>query len=431
GGATAGGPRARGTRAASPGGPGGAGAVGSGGARTRGIGATGAGGAAGVGAGGAVGGGDGGAGAGAAGRTRAADPGAGDPGAGDPRAGGARPWGAGVAGADSGGTLRPRPYFVPLLQQVLGFPSSTGLTPTLLCPLPDQSQSQLQLTSPLPAPSPYTKLTRGLTERHEPASHPTSPVRAVRTGCRVPRQRPPPVPSTHHMALRPSSVPQRVPMSCPPASSLADGPYPESDLLRAATPTVIRLLATVVTDHSFESTAASALVAELVDFAAACRLDYVASLVAESESVCPPSVGDILTPRSYAEVITGPYSSQWQTAMDVEMASCTYVDAVPPPWANIVDGMWIFRGSLHEEIRLCRPPGFTRLFRTCTQWSLRRPVYNLRQTPQEWHDTLRTTLAALGFAPSTADPSLFLRTDTSLPPFYIFVYVDDLGLCHC
>ncbi|CAI7773831.1 unnamed protein product [Closterium sp. NIES-53] len=43
-----------------------------------------------------------------------------------------------------------------------------------------------------------------------------------------------------------------------------------------------------------------------------------------------------------------------------------------------------------------------------------------------WHDTLRTTLAALGFAPSTADPSLFLRTDATLPPFYVLVYVDDL-----
>ncbi|CAI7872143.1 unnamed protein product, partial [Closterium sp. NIES-53] len=57
---------------------------------------------------------------------------------------------------------------------------------------------------------------------------------------------------------------------------------------------------------------------------------------------------------------------------------------------------------------------------------LRRPVYGLRQAPREWHDTLRTTLAALGFAPSTADPSLFLRTDTTLPPFYVLVYVDDL-----
>ncbi|CAI7802105.1 unnamed protein product, partial [Closterium sp. NIES-53] len=209
-----------------------------------------------------------------------------------------------------------------------------------------------------------------------------------------------------------------------------------------------------------------------------------------------PDALDIPTPRSYAEAIEGPYSSQWQAAMDVEMASWkstgTYVDEVPPPQVNIVSGMWIFRvkrpsgsppvfkaryvaqgfsqrqgvdyfqtfsptpkmttlrallhlaaqrdyelhsldfstaflqGSLHEEIWLRRPPGFTGLFPPGTQWSLRRPVYGLRQAPREWHDTLRTTLAALGFAPSTADPSLFLRTDTSLPPFYILVYVDDL-----
>ncbi|CAI7917032.1 unnamed protein product, partial [Closterium sp. NIES-53] len=84
------------------------------------------------------------------------------------------------------------------------------------------------------------------------------------------------------------------------------------------------------------------------------------------------------------------------------------------------------QGSLHEEIWLRRPRGFTGSFPPGTQWSLRRPVYGLRQAPREWHDTLRTTLAALGFAPSTADPSLFLRTDTSLPPFYVLVYVDDL-----
>ncbi|CAI7841136.1 unnamed protein product, partial [Closterium sp. NIES-54] len=65
------------------------------------------------------------------------------------------------------------------------------------------------------------------------------------------------------------------------------------------------------------------------------------------------------------------------------------------------------QGSLHEEIWLRRPPGFTGSF----------PAV---------HDTLRATLAALGFTPSTADPSLFLRTDTLLPPFYVLVYVDDL-----
>ncbi|CAI7729550.1 unnamed protein product [Closterium sp. NIES-53] len=83
------------------------------------------------------------------------------------------------------------------------------------------------------------------------------------------------------------------------------------------------------------------------------------------------------------------------------------------------------QGSLHEEIWLRRPPGFTGSFPTSTQWSLRQPVYGLRQAPCEWHDTLRTTLVALGFAPS-ADPSLFQRTDTSLPPFFVLVHVDKL-----
>ncbi|CAI7891581.1 unnamed protein product [Closterium sp. NIES-54] len=193
---------------------------------------------------------------------------------------------------------------------------------------------------------------------------------------------------THIMAIRPSSVPLLVPLPYPPASSLADNPDPESDLVRAASPTVPCLLATVVIDPSFESAATSALVAMLLEFAAACRRDYATSLVAESESDCPPSVKgecalgtdvveerqedfecfaaavphlvamllapegdpdapDIPTPHSYAEAITGPYSSQWQTAMDAEMASWkstgTYVDAVPPSGANIFDGMWIFR----------------------------------------------------------------------------------------
>ncbi|CAI7914521.1 unnamed protein product [Closterium sp. NIES-54] len=74
-------------------------------------------------------------------------------------------------------------------------------------------------------------------------------------------------------------------------------------------------------------------------------------------------------------------------------------------------------GSLHEAIWLCRPHGFTGSFPEGTKWSLRQPVHDLCQAPREWHDTLRTTLAALDFAPSSPYPSLFLRTDTSLPPF--------------
>ncbi|CAI7776182.1 unnamed protein product [Closterium sp. NIES-53] len=432
------------------------------GARTRGTGAAWAGGVRGAGSGdptepgvaGAGGTGAGGAGAieAGAGGTGAGGAGAGGAGVDDPGAGGAGARGAASGGTSAGGAVRCRPYFVPLLQQILGVPSSTGLTPRLLCPPPDQSQPPLQPASPLRAPSPYTDQIGGLTERCEPTSRPAS---SVRTGRRVPRPRPPLVPGTHVMALRPSSVPLRVPLLPPPRSSLPAILDPESDRARAASPTVSHLLATVVTYPLFGSTTASTLVAELVDFAATCHLDYATALVAESESASPPSVGgecalctDVLEDRQEDfECLAA------AVAMDAEMASwkstSTYVDAFPPSRANIVDGMWIFRVkrpsgsppafkaryvargfSLRQGVDYFQTfsptPKMTTLrvlLHVAAQrdYDLRRPVYGLRQAPREWHDTLRTTLAAPGFIPSTADPSLFLRTDTSLPPFYVLV----------
>ncbi|CAI7851074.1 unnamed protein product [Closterium sp. NIES-54] len=482
----------------------GATAAGLGGARTKGTGAAGTGGVGGAGAGdptepGAAGpGGAGAMGAGARG-TGTGGVGAGGAGALDPGVGGAGVEGVVSGGTGAGGTVRLRPYFVPVLQQP---------------------------ASPLPAPSPYTEQTGGLKEHREPTSRPASP---VRPGRRVPRLRPPPVPGTHSVALRPSCVPLCVPMPAPPESSLPAVPDPESDGARAASPTFSRLLATIVTDPSFESTAASALLAELVDFAAACRLDYATALIAESESASPPSVRgecalrtdvlgdrqeefeclavavpcfasmllapegdrdapDIPTPCSYAEAITVPYSSSSHGCRDGILEVHWHLRRRSfPVWGE--HGMWIFRvkrppgslpafkagyvargfsqpqgvdyfqtfsptpkmttlrvllhvaaqrdyelhsldfstaflqGSLHKEIWLGRPPGFTRSFLAGTEWSLRRPVYGHRQAPREWHDTLRTTLAALGFTPSTGDPSLFLRIDTSLPPFYVLIYL--------
>ncbi|CAI7788061.1 unnamed protein product [Closterium sp. NIES-54] len=406
-----GGARTGGTRAVGTGGgaaTAGVGPVGASGATSAGatggvdagVSTTGASGAAGAGAPGGVGAGVGPAGgtAGATGGTGAAGPaGVGAVGAAGAAGAGAASGGTGAVPVGSGGPARARPYFVPLLEQVLGLQPSPGPAPPLECPQPVQSQSPLQPVSPLPAPSPYAGPTGGLAERREPASRPASPVRTSR---RAPCQRPPAVPGTHQMTLRPSTAPLRVSLPSPPESSLPVLADPESDSLRAASPTVARLVATVVTDPSFESIAASALVAKLVDFAACCRLDYATSLVAASASVCPPSVGgecalgtdvledrqeefqcfaaalphlvstliapegdpdapDIPTPRSYSEAIEGPYSSQWQSAMDAEMASWkstgTYVDEVPPPGANIVSGMWIFRVK--------RPPGSPPVFK--------------------------------------------------------------------
>ncbi|CAI7754971.1 unnamed protein product [Closterium sp. NIES-54] len=183
---------------------------------------------------------------------------------------------------------------------------------------------------------------------------PRACVSSCHTVCtrRAPRVRPPLVPGTHTMALRPSSVAQRPVLPSPPLSSLLKVPDPESDLARATSPTAMHVLATLVTNPTYEFAAASALVTELVDFADACCLDYFASLV--SESNYPPSV----------------------------------------------EGELALGSDVLEDMQV-----------------------ELECLAVAWHDTLRRTLAALGFAPSTSDPSLFLRTDPSQPPFYIFVYV--------
>ncbi|CAI7908452.1 unnamed protein product [Closterium sp. NIES-54] len=237
GGAGGGGTGAGGAGASSPGGAGvtagvggtgGTGAAGPGGARTRGARAGGARargagardpGAGGTGAGGAGARGTGAGGTGAGG-VGAGGPGVGGTGAGDPGAGGAGAGGAGAGGPGAGGTVQRRPFFVPtspsslspldsVLSQVLSLPSSTGLTPSLLCRPPDQSQPSLQPDSTLPAPSPYAEQTDSLKEHREPESRPASRVRVVHIGRRVPRPRPPSVPGTHIMALRPSSVAHR------------------------------------------------------------------------------------------------------------------------------------------------------------------------------------------------------------------------------
>ncbi|CAI7870144.1 unnamed protein product, partial [Closterium sp. NIES-54] len=226
-------------------------------------------------------------------------------------------------------------------------------------------------------------------------------------------------------------------------SSLTISSHPITDYYHAARPVVSRALTSLVTDPRATPSSVSALTAAVADFASTRRLDYAKRVVA-APPPCPLNIG-------------GKWASQWKVAMDAELASwrstCTYVNAVPPPRANVVDGMWLFKVK--------RPPGSPPVFKARyvargfskregvdffqtfaptpkmttlrvllhvaaqrVYESLRRPVYALRQSPREWHDTLRSTLRDLGFRPSSADPSLFVHTGST--PFFILVYVDNL-----
>ncbi|CAI7746648.1 unnamed protein product [Closterium sp. NIES-53] len=347
-----------------------------------------------------------------------------------PRAGGAGATGAGVGGSGAagtkvvdpgaggaGGTVRPRLYFVPLLQQVLGTPTSTGLTPPLMCLPPDRSQPPLQPACPLPAPSPYTEQSGGLTEHCEPASRPVLPVRTAR---HVPRSRPPPVPGTHAMALI-------LPLfHCVFLYLLLLIPL----FLRPLTLNYATALVAVSASASPPSVGGECALGTNVledrqeDFEClAAAVPRFASLLLAPEG--DPDAPDIPTPRSYTEAIMGSYSSQWHPGSFCQRQGVDYFQTFSPTQKRTTLRVLLLvaaqrdyelhslefstaflQVSLHEEIWLRRPPGFTGSFPAGTQWSLRRPVNGLRQAAHEWHNTLRTTLAALGFAPSTADPSL-------------------------
>ncbi|CAI7747504.1 unnamed protein product [Closterium sp. NIES-54] len=328
----AGGAGAGGTRAVSAGGVGaggaGAGGVGAGGAGAGGAGSGGAGaGCAGAGGAGAAGAGARGIGAGGAGAGGAGVGGLGGAGAGGLGAScqetllvqqlcewavrwGSHGGGTGAAGAGGGGTAaaggagagglagpitgvfegattQQQPsairHLLSLPPTVIEFPVA-DTTPPLLFPPVDPSQPLLLHDSPVPTPAPYTEVTESLTESREPASRRVTLVRTRR----APRARPPPVPDTHTMALRPSSVTQRVVLPLPPALSLT--------VLRPSGVSLPLAVTSLRTDNF-----------ELACLAAA--VPHLAAMLRSPEG--DPDALAIPTTRSYAEAISGQYSSLW------------------------------------------------------------------------------------------------------------------------
>ncbi|CAI7841647.1 unnamed protein product [Closterium sp. NIES-54] len=308
-------------------------------------------------------------------------------------------------------------------------PTSPPSPPVSGPPLPPLDPSPAVFPPPLPPLSP--PLSHTCSSRRSPCARPSSPLPFTNLRTALFRSSPP--------RLSPSVLP-----SPPDLALTASLSTHVTDYYRTYRPVLSRALASLVTDPHASLSSVSALTAAATEFASTRCLDYATSLVAapptsplavggESALGCDaleerqfeleflaaasphlcamllapegdPDAFDIPTPRTYAKAVSRPWASQWRGAMDSEMASYrstgTYVDEVPPLGANVVDGMWIFK------------------------WRLRRPVYGLRPAPREWYDTLRSTLSYLGFQPSSADPSLFVRRGST--PFFVLVYVDDL-----
>ncbi|CAI7878539.1 unnamed protein product [Closterium sp. NIES-54] len=221
--------------------------------------------------------------------------------------------------------------------------------------------------------------------------------------------------------------------------------------------------------NTFEPAAVSALIAVLLGFAAPCRLDYATALVAESECASPPSVKsecalgtDVLEERKEDFVCLAATSPRllpcclplWETRMHqtsrpraltqrrlrgvdyfqnfsptpkmTTLQVLLHVAAQRDYDLHSLDLSTTFlQGSLHEEIWLRHPPGFTGSFPTGTQWSLQRSPPGASQVAQHtedytccsWSHMVHQVLQRFGFEFSSPQPTpLSTGHSLSAPP---------------
>ncbi|CAI7904913.1 unnamed protein product, partial [Closterium sp. NIES-53] len=205
----------------------------------------------------------------------------------------------------------------------------------------------------------------------------------------------------------------------PPESSLTVSSHPIIEYYRASRLIVSRVLASLVTDPRAPPSSVSALTAAVADFASTRRLDYAKLIVAAS----PPRPLSIGGESAFGFDVL----EDWQVELEFLAA------ASPSLCARLIARL---RAAL-PQLLYCVSPwptarGDLAAPSSWLHWHL--PTWDpvepeatslsLRQSPREWYDTLRSTLRDLGFRPSSADPSLFIRTGST--SFFILMYVDDL-----
>ncbi|CAI7767347.1 unnamed protein product, partial [Closterium sp. NIES-54] len=211
--------------------------------------------------------------------------------------------------------------------------------------LPDPAPARL-VRGPLPSPRvpPAQSLSSSQWTRRSPLSRAVSP---------EPRRSRYRADGPFHLVLR-SRVPSPLVLPQPLESSLTVLHDPLSDYLNASRPVVSHVLSELVTHPTAPLSSVSALVTTIVGFASSRRLDYTAHLVS-GPARSPSSGGALVYPLQVLE------DRQFELAEEAEMASyrstCTDVAAVPPPGANVVSGMWLYKVK--------RLPGAPPLFKAC------------------------------------------------------------------
>ncbi|CAI7850496.1 unnamed protein product [Closterium sp. NIES-54] len=172
------------------------------------------------------------------------------------------------------------------------------------------------------------------------------------------------------MALRPSSFPQHVALPSSPASSLPNIPDPESDLARTASPTVTRCLATFVTGPTLNpdalgiSTPCTYTEAISVPPRGANIVDGMWIFKVKQSLGSPPAFKARYVAQGFSQRHGVEFFHTFSpTPKMTTLRVLLHVVAQRDYELHSLDfSTAFFRGSLHEEIWLRRPPDFIESF---------------------------------------------------------------------
>lgn len=82
---------------------------------------------------------------------------------------------------------------------------------------------------------------------------------------------------------------------------------------------------------------------------------------------------------------------------------------------------------LEEEVYMSQPPGFIDKAHLELVCKLQKSLYGLKQALRAWNDRFTKFLLTVGFEPSYADSSLFIKHDGK-SVVVLLLYVDDIIL---
>ena len=82
-------------------------------------------------------------------------------------------------------------------------------------------------------------------------------------------------------------------------------------------------------------------------------------------------------------------------------------------------------GILQEEVYVCQSEGFVDPLYPYHVYVLDKALYELKQAPRAWYETLTLHLLGVGYKKGAIDPTLFLNR-TSKDLILVQIYVDDI-----